>query len=107
MDWDVGVLLLVSVVLVDVMEVISSHDDGSLHLGGDHEGLEDSASDGDLAGEGALLVDVVALNGLLGCLEPQPDILVVSDSSGCLLGDQLLGVEEYVVLLLERSLLLS
>ena len=107
MDWDVGVLLLVPVVLVDVMKIVSSHDDGSLHLGGDHEGLEDSASDGDLTSEGALLVDVVALNGLLGCLESESDILIVSDSGGCLLGDQLLGVEEYVVLLLEGPLLLS
>ena len=68
-DWDVGVLLLVSVVLVNIMQVISSHDDGSLHLGGDDQSLEDSSSDGDLACEGALLVDVVSFNGFLGCLE--------------------------------------
>ena len=105
--WDVGVLLLVPVVLVHVVQIVPPDDDGPLHLGGDHQGLEDSAPDGHLAGEGALLVHVVALDGFLGGLESQPHILVVPDSGGCLLGHQLLGVEEDVVLLLEGSLLLS
>jgi hypothetical protein len=35
MDWDVGVLLLVSVVLADIMEIISSDNNGPLHLSGD------------------------------------------------------------------------
>ena len=69
MNWDVSVLLLVSVVLVDIMEIISSHNNGSLHLGGDNKSFEDSASDGDFASEGALLVDIVTFNSFLGCLE--------------------------------------
>ena len=53
--------LLEPVVLLDVVEVIAPDDHGPVHLHlGDDPG-EDSATDGDLADEGALLVDVVAL----------------------------------------------
>ena len=41
MDWDVGVSLLVSVVLSDVVHVVSSDDDGSGHLGGDNKAPKD------------------------------------------------------------------
>lgn len=37
--------------------------------------LEDAAADGDIAGEGALLVHVVALPGRLGGLEPEANVL--------------------------------
>lgn len=63
------VTLLESVVLLDEMEVITSDDDGSLHLVGDNNTLEDFASDGDVTGEGAFVIDVVAVNGGLGGLE--------------------------------------
>lgn len=112
------VTLLKSVVLLDEMEVITSDDDGSLHLVGDNNTpkfsinsalgslllinivfwelsgyktrrnssawmtlpigqsisktddlLEDFASDGDITGEGAFVIDVVAVNGGLGSLE--------------------------------------
>jgi len=61
--------LLKSVVLLDEMEVIASDDDGSLHFVRDNNTLEDFASDGDVAGEGALVIDVIAFNGGLGGLE--------------------------------------
>ena len=54
--------LLESVVLLDVMEVISSQDDGSVHLVGEDNTLEDSASDADIGGEWALVIDVVTFN---------------------------------------------
>ena len=78
MGWDVSVAFLVSVVLGDVVQVVATHDDGALHLGGDDDALEDLAADGDAAGEGTLLVDVVGLNGLLGSPEVETDVLVVS-----------------------------
>ena len=56
--------LLKSVVLLDVMKVISSQNNGSLHLVGKDDTLEDSASNVDIRGEWALLVNVVALFGL-------------------------------------------
>ena len=60
------------------MKVISSDNHGVLHLGGDDDTLEDTATDRDVAGERALLVDVVALNGSLWGLETKADALVVS-----------------------------
>jgi hypothetical protein len=38
------------------VEVLSSDDDGSVHLGGNDGAGEDTATDGDEAGNGALLV---------------------------------------------------
>ena len=77
-DGDVSVPLLVPVVFGDVVEVITSDHDGPLHLGGDADALEDLAPDGHIAGEGTFLVDVFALNGFLGGLEAQSNILEVS-----------------------------
>ena len=54
--------LLESVVLGDVVQVISSQDHGSGHLGGKDNTLEDSSSDGDIGGEWALVVDIVSFN---------------------------------------------
>ena len=66
---DVRVALLVTVVLWLVVEVVSADDDGSFHLGGLDDAREDSASDGDIGGERALLVDVAADDSSLGGLE--------------------------------------
>lgn len=48
--------LLVSVVLGDVVEVFAADDEGTVHLGGNDGAGQDTATDGDVAGEGALLV---------------------------------------------------
>ena len=66
---DVSVSFLVSVVFGDVMKIISSDDDSSLHFCGDDNSLEDFSSDGDVAGEGTFLIDVVAFDGLFGSFE--------------------------------------
>ena len=58
----------------------------TVHLGG-HDGTgEDTATDGDHAGERALLVDVGAVNSGLGGAETQTDILVPSPGAGVLAG---------------------
>jgi hypothetical protein len=88
------VTLLKSVVLLDEMEVITSDDNGSLHLVGNNNTLEDFASDGDITGEGAFVIDVVTVNGGLGGLETKSDLLVESNSGAGLLGLEFLGVEE-------------
>lgn len=67
------VTLLETTVLGDVVEVVPADDDGVLHLGGDDDALQDAATDGDVAGEGALLVDVVALDGGGGGLDAKAD----------------------------------
>ena len=56
MGGEVLVSLLVTRVLRDVVEVLSSDDDGSVHLGGNDGAGQDTATDGDETGEGALLV---------------------------------------------------
>ena len=48
--------LLVTVVLGDVVEVFSPDDQSTVHLGGDDGAGQDTATDRDEAGEGALLV---------------------------------------------------
>lgn len=48
--------LLVTVVLGDVVKVFTADDNGTVHLGRDDTASEDTATDGDKAGEGALLV---------------------------------------------------
>ena len=53
---EVFVALLVTRVLGDEMEILSSDNEGSVHLGG-HDGAgEDTTTDGDETGEWALLV---------------------------------------------------
>ena len=62
-SWEVSMSLLESVVLFDVMKVISSQDNGSVHLVGEDDTLEDSTSNGDIGGEWALVVNIVSFNG--------------------------------------------
>jgi hypothetical protein len=67
-----------------------------VHLGG-HDGTgEDTATDGDHAGERALLVDVGTLNGVLGRAEAQTDILIPSPVAGVLARSSDLVVKEDV-----------
>ena len=79
MYWDVSVSLLVSVVLRNVVQVISSDDDGSLHFGGDDNTLENLSSDRYAASERTFLIDVVSFNGFLGSFEAEPDAFEVPD----------------------------
>lgn len=67
-----------------------------MHLSGHDGSGEDTATDGDHAGEWALLVDVGALNGGLGGTETQTDILVPSPVAGVLARSTDLVVEEDV-----------
>lgn len=48
--------LLVSGVFGDEVEVLAADDDGTVHLGGDDGAGQDTATDRDHSGEGALLV---------------------------------------------------
>jgi hypothetical protein len=68
----------------------------TVHLGG-HDGTgEDTATDGDHAGERALLVDVGTLNGGLGRAEAQTNVLVPSPVAGVLARSSDLVVKEDV-----------
>jgi hypothetical protein len=94
------VALLITVVLGDEVEVLATDDDGALHLGGDDLTSEDAATDGNITGEGALLINVVSLDGLLGGLEAETNLLVPAVVLDGLLASNL-GVLEDTLLLLE------
>lgn len=102
--WDVLVSLFVSVVLGHVVQVVSSHDDGTVHLGRDNDTTQKLTTDRDHTGEWALLVNVGTLNGGLWGLETQTSILIPSLSP--LRGLDLWVVED-VRLLLESSFRLN
>lgn len=53
---EVLVALLVTSVLWNEVEVLATDDESAVHLGGDDGAGEDTATDGDLSGEWALLV---------------------------------------------------
>lgn len=55
-------------VLRDEVEVFTADDDGAVHLGRDDLAGENASTDRDETREGALLVDVSALNSLTGSL---------------------------------------
>lgn len=59
---EVLVSLLISSVFGDEVEVLATDDEGSVHLGGDDGSGQDTATDGDETGEGALLVCKVRMS---------------------------------------------
>ena len=91
---DVSVSFLVSVVFGDVVKIVASHDDGSLHFSAENDSFKNLSSNSDVAGEGTLLVDVLSFDSFLGCLEVESDVLIVPDSSAGLFGEEFLTVEE-------------
>lgn len=66
---DVLVSLFVSVIFWNVVQVVSSDDDSSVHFGGDNSTGQDLTSDGDSTNEWTLLVNVSTFNGGLWGLE--------------------------------------
>ena len=87
MGWQVVMSLLESVILLDEMKVISSQDNGSVHLVGENDSLEKSTSDGNAGGEWALVVNICSLNGCLWGFETKTNSSVVSWGVGLLLGE--------------------
>ena len=63
--------ILLPVVLLHVMEIVTPDHNGSVHLHLGDDSSEDTPTDGNLASEGALLVNVVSILGLIGDLESQ------------------------------------
>ncbi len=66
MDAHVLVPLLEPVVLLDVVQVVPADDAGAVHLELGDDARQDATADAHVAGERALLVDVVALASLDG-----------------------------------------
>ena len=62
-DGHVIVALLETAVLLDEVQVIATNDNGTLHFELADDSGQNSATNADVTGEGALLVDVVTLLG--------------------------------------------
>lgn len=62
-NWNVLVSLFVSVVLWNVVQVVSSDDDSTVHLGGDDGTSQDLTTDRNQTGEWTFLVNVRTFNG--------------------------------------------
>ena len=58
MDRHILVSLLESVVLANVVQVVTTDDDGTLHFHLQNDSSQNTPSDRHVAGKGALLVDV-------------------------------------------------
>ena len=78
MSGNIVVALLETFVLLDKVEVISSNNDGSGHLGGRNDTSQDGTSNGNVASERALFVDVFSFNGSFWGFKSQTNIFVVS-----------------------------
>eukprot|EP01084_Bolivina_argentea_P177197 306473_1 len=102
MSRDRFVASLVTVVFLNVVQVITSNSDGSVHLVALDDTLQDTSTDGNVSGERTLLVNELSLDSLLGGLESETDISVESQTLS-LLGDL---ANEDGGLLLECSLVL-
>lgn len=75
MHRNIGVTLLETAVFGDVVKVVPSDDNRSLHLGRDDATLEDSAANGDVSSERALLVYIVTFNGGSRGLDAETHVL--------------------------------
>lgn len=105
MSSQVAVSLLVTAVLLDVVQVITTDDDGAFHLVGDNGSGKNTTANADITSKWALLINVSSSNGFSGGLETQTDILV--PASTLTLGDNTLVVLEDSLLLLERTMSLE
>lgn len=76
MSSNVLVSLLKPVVLFDKVKVLPANNDSLVHLGGDNHTRENTATDGDIRSERALLVDVGSFDGSLGSLEAKANVFV-------------------------------
>lgn len=94
MSRNVGVTLFKTTVLRNVVQVITSDNDGSSHLGGDDNSLHDGSTDGNISSKGALFVDIVSLNSRHGSLDTKTNTLykahrlVALVANGTLTGDK-------------------
>lgn len=70
---EVAVPLLISLVLLDVVEVIPAHDNRAVHLRAPDLAGQDAAPDRDISGERALAVDVGACRASCGACISQEE----------------------------------
>ncbi len=99
MGSNVLVTLLETLVLTHVVQVITTHNDRALHLVGKNHTLQDTATDSNVTGERAFLVDITTVNGSLWGLEAKTNVLV--ETWAFLLTSKFLASKKDTFLLLE------
>jgi len=97
------VSLFVSIVLRDIVKVVSPDNESPLHLGADHPTSQDSSPDADISRERALLVNILTTDCFGGGLEAKADILVPALGNSEFSANSRFRILEKV-LLLERLL---
>ena len=105
---NVLVSLLKTTVLLDVVQVVSSDNDRSLHLCGHYLSLENSSADGNISSKGALFVDVASFNSRIRGLDSKPNVL--DESHGLLAGSldtAFPGYEDGILLLVSLFVLIT
>jgi hypothetical protein len=78
---DISVALFKTIIFLPIMEIIATNNNCSLHFCGDDNTAKNSTTNGYVAGEWTLLVDVVALNRSAWCFETQTNVFPESQSS--------------------------
>lgn len=76
MGRNVGVALLVTLIFLNVMEIISTENNSAVHLGAHNLSREDASSDGHISSEWALLINIFSFDSLLWSLEAKAYIFV-------------------------------
>ena len=77
-DGDVTVTFFVTSIFSNVVEVITTDNNSALHLGRDNKTLEDTTTNGYVTSERTFFINVVTINGSLGCFESKSDGSVVT-----------------------------
>merc|ERR1719343_25789 len=75
MSGNILVSFLKTTVLSNVMKIVPSYNQSSLHLGGNDLSLENSSSNGDVTGKRALLVNKRTLDSRIGGFDTKPNVL--------------------------------
>ena len=91
-------------VLLDITQVITAHNNSTLHLGGNDQSLQNSSTNGHIRGERTLLIDILSVNSSSRGLNSQANVSIPTLVS--LLAKKMdLTIREFI-LLLECSLIL-
>ena len=78
---DCSMSFLISVILLDEMNIVSSNDESVSHLGRENDSFEDLSSNANIACEGAFLINICSLDCLFWSSETKSDVFIVSNAS--------------------------
>jgi len=91
---DSSMSLLISVILFDEMNVVSSNNNSVLHFGRNNNSLKDLSSNANVACEGALLINISSFNGFFRSSESETNVFIISNASFSSALDELSVLEE-------------